>query len=134
MTISMDREQRAGIRRWLALLLSPLAWIVYFTLVYLVDETSCGLFYFRSTIGGVTAVTLILLGLTLVTLLACAFSAYLGWQIRQTVAEAAVRPDVQRTTGESRDMFIGLSAILLSVLFALLTVAIGTAVWVLPPC
>jgi MFS family permease len=134
MTLSVDQKPPEARRRWLALLISPVAWIVYFTLVYLVDETSCNLYFFRSTIGGVTAVTLIFLALTLLTLLACLLGGYLGRRIARPVAEAAERTDSERTTEESRDLFIGRAAQMLAALFGLLTVGIGVAVMVLPVC
>lgn len=134
----MKFETRSSTRRQtLALLLSPVVWMTYFMLIYLLDEAACGLHLLTFQVWpGVMAVILIMLLLSLLTLGVIGYSGYLSWQVwRQAEAgrEAADSGPDQEATFIS-DIFVGTSGVMLSGLFALLTLVVMVGVVVLRPC
>jgi hypothetical protein len=128
MTLSVHDNTRANLKRWVALLLSPVAWTTCFMLLYAFDEAVCGLDVFRSVIGGrMTDAAAMMLFLTVITLGVTGIGVYLGRQIWHNGRQGS-------DTQAERDRFIGLSAMLLSGLFALLTVGLTAVIVVLEPC
>jgi hypothetical protein len=127
-------------RRAPALLLSPVAWMIYFVLIYLLDEAACALNILRFPLWGrVTAVMLLMLVLTLLTLLLTLYAGYLGWKLWRQ-AKAASQSANQQTseweheTAIGRDLFVGKSGVMLSSLFVLLTLAVALSIVWLRPC
>lgn len=128
MTISTAENSKAQLKRWLILLLSPVVWVTAFTLLYLIDEAACGLHWWRWFVWGqVTAVVPLMLFILLITFAVTLFNAFLGWKLWRKAQ------DNSHDIGE-RDRFIGLSGLMLGLLFAFLTLGLVTAVVVLPPC
>lgn len=104
-------------QQWFGFITGPTACSVYFILVYVLDEAACALKSVSPTAvlpltTFLTAVTLGLIGLA-------------GWQ-----AWAAWRWGDDAGNGR----FLGLSGLLLSGLFTLMTIATWVAAWVLMPC
>lgn len=129
MTISQTDNFQSKFKRWVTFLISPVVWITYFLVVYVVDEIVCGLNVLRSTFWGqVTTADLIMLLLTILTLAACGVGFYLGRQIWQNSRQQ------EEPISTERDRFIGLSAMLMGGLFALLTVGMTAVIIVLKPC
>lgn len=129
MTISPTNDVKSKLIRWVAFLLSPAVWITYFLVVYMVDEVVCGLNVLRSTFWGqVTTADLIMLLLTILTLAACGVGFCLGRRLWQHSQQQ------ERQISIERDRFIGLSAMLMGGLFALLTVGMTAVIIVLKPC
>jgi hypothetical protein len=131
--------------RWLILLLSPISWMVYFVLAYLLDEAACALnFLYNPVLGRAALIVPILVVLTLLTLVVVLYSGYLGWRLlrdaqRRAEATAEVREHGSEDNGEmeeiaARDEFIAVSGIMLSALFAILTVGFLVVMVVLKPC
>lgn len=104
-------------RQWLGFILSPVVGTAYFMVVYVLDEAACKLTFLSPT--AVSPIT------TLLTLLTLAVIGYAGWLAYQAW---------QQGDGEGNGRFLGLSGLFLCGLFALMTVAVWVAAWVLMPC
>lgn len=115
----MKLPKRASSRRqqWFGFMTSPLAWTLYFILVYVLSEAACGFGWFAPT--AVFPLT------SLFAILTLGLIGLAGWR-----ALAAWRWG----DGAGNGRFLGLSGLLLCGLFALMTIAVWVAVWVLLPC
>lgn len=133
--------------RWLTLLLSPVSWMVYFVLVYLLDEAACAIDILEAPIFNHGALLVpMLIVLTLATLAILVYGGHLGWRlVREAKAQSTARgmvssqDDAQNGSGEyeavmARDYFIGMSGIILSVLFAIFTVGMLIVIVGVRPC
>lgn len=128
MALSLDDSVKAKLKRWTVFLISPVVWMSYFMVLYAFDETVCALDILRSVVWGeVTAAALIMLVLTAATLGVTGFTIYLGGRM--------VRESGQRDDGAAeRDRFIGVSAMTLGGLFAVITVGMAAVIVVLNLC
>jgi hypothetical protein len=105
--------------------------MVYFLAVYLLNELSCNLGYLTAEVAGLTVAALISLLFMILLLAVLGYAGYLANNIRKQAQPAAPAPETLKSDNTA---FIGLSGLLLAVLFALLTVAVGAAVLLLQPC
>jgi len=110
-------------RQWLGFVGSPAVWTLYFVAVYVLNEAACKL-----TLLGATAVLPVATVLALLTLAAV---GYAGWLAYQAWREG---DGAEAEDGGGNGRFLGLTGLLLSSLFALMTVAVWVAAWVLRPC
>lgn len=125
--VTPDRQ-----RKWL-LLLPPILWMGYFLLVYLLNEASCNLDFWRMVIGRrLILYSLVALVLTLLVLLALGYLGYQGWQLAQK--EAVPPPGVTSRVSQQGDRFMGLSTVALTLFLALLTIGLALTFLVLPAC
>jgi hypothetical protein len=97
----------------------------------LLNELSCNLGYLLSEVAGLTVATLISLLLTAVTLAIILYAGYLAYGIRR---EAQPDNEAREEENTNNTYFIGMSGVLMSILFAFLTIAVGAAVLYLRPC
>lgn len=135
MNVTAEKKQtnKSG-QPWLILLVAPLVWMAYFLVVYLLDEASCGLGFWRNEVWGtVTVLGLVSLGVTVVTLLLITYIGYRGLKLWQKAESVPAQNTTEKEVVE-RDRFIGLSVVMLSVLFVLLTVGVGLTFLVLRLC
>lgn len=142
----MKREEYSDTSgRWLALLLSPITWMVYFVLVYLLDEAACAFDLIDApTVGRGALLVPALIVLTLITLAIVLYGGYLGWRLlREARRQIGSTDQADNKRGESegefeaigtRDQFVGISSIMLSLLFAIFTIGMLVVVVGLPPC
>lgn len=115
------------------LLWPPILWMGYFLVVYLFNEASCQLDFWRTPIWGrVTVYNLLALVVSLVVLLTLAHLGYRGWRLVQKKAEPL--PGVMAQATEERDRLIGLSTVMFTLFLALLTVGLALTFLVLSPC
>ena len=132
-TTEKDQTNKNG-QRWLILIVAPVLWMAYFLVVYLLDEASCGLGFWRNEVWGtVTVVGLFSLGVTVVILLLITYIGYRGLKLWQSSASNLAQSSAEKEMAE-RDRFIGLAVVMLSALFVLLTVGVGLTFLVLRPC
>jgi hypothetical protein len=129
MAPALDADFRSKLKRWVAFLISPAVWTSYFMVVYAVNETVCGLNVFRSVVWGqFTTADLIMFVLTGMTMAATGVGFYLGYQIwRNTHGK-------EKVISTERDYFMGLSAMLLGSLFAVLTLGMTAVIIFLRQC
>ncbi len=128
MTVSLNESIREKVKRWGAFLISPVVWTIYFLVVYAFDEIVCGLDVLRSPVWGqVSGAVGLMFLMTIVTLAVTGVGVYLGRQLWRDSRES------EHISAE-RDRFIGLSSMLLSGLFAILTVGMAAVIVVLNPC
>jgi len=131
-TAEKNQTNKNG-QRWLILLVTPGVWMVYFLVVYLLDEAGCGLGFWHTAVWGrLTTLGLISLGATVITLLVIIYIGYQGLKLWQK-AEIEQTHIPEKAKAE-RDRFIGLSVVMLSALFVLLTLGLGLTFLVLRPC
>lgn len=104
-------------QQWLGFMLSPAAWTVYFVVIYVLNEAACRLpllspmaFFPLATLF--TGVVLALIGLA-------------GWWAWRAWREG---------DGAGNGRFLGITGLLLSGLFVVMTTAVWVAALVLPPC
>jgi hypothetical protein len=129
MTISQESDVKSKIKRWSVFLISPVVWTAYFMVVYTFNEIVCGLNIFRSVVWGrFTTADIIMLLLTVVPLLATGVGFYFGRQIWLDSKQH------EQGISTERDYFIGRSAMLLSGLFAILTLGMTAVILVLNSC
>ena len=108
-------------------LLSPVAWGVYFTAVYLLVEAACNIGLLREYVVGLTLFfTVLTLGLVL-------FSAYKSWQLQSTVTTEMADLESEENPVETR-RFAAWVGLWLSGLFVILTLGVGVTALVLQPC
>lgn len=110
-----------------AFLASPIAWSVYFVVVYLLVEAACRIGLLRDAVEAVT------LGLMLPTL---AVIGYVGLQSRsvQGHADEADADPTGEIDHRQMQAFAGQVGIWMCGVFALLTLAVGVSALALPPC
>lgn len=108
-------------RQWLGFVGSPAVWTLYFVAVYVLNEAACKL-----TLLAATAVFPVATVLALLTLAAVGYAGWLAYQAWNQGEEQ------DEPGGNGR--FLGLTGLLLSGLFALMTVAVWVSAWVLRPC
>ncbi len=132
-TAEQNKDQ---MHQWRMLLLAPILWMAYFMLVYLLDEAACRLAFWHTAVWGpLTVVSLVSLLITGVIFLVMLYPAYWGWQLWQKAkTEETEGRGVTVTERRQRDRFVGSSAMMLSLLFALLTIGLGLTFLVLEPC
>jgi hypothetical protein len=118
-------------RLWFVLLAGPVSWSVLFLAVYLLNELSCNLGYLLAEMAGLRVSAVISLALTAVTLAIILYAGYLAYGIRQHAEPGREAREEEKT---NNTYFIGLSGLLLSILFALLTLSIGAALLLSRPC
>lgn len=135
MNVTGEKNQEVNSwQRWLVLLLSPILWMGYFMLVYLLDEAGCRLGFWNTPIWGqLTVIGLISLGVTVVVLLAIIYLGYRGLKLWQET-EVATGEDAAMNVRVERDRFIGLSTVMLSVLFGVMTLGLAVTFLALHPC
>lgn len=134
---------------WQHLLVAPLIWLLYFGIGYGLVEVICAAPSLNIYLGGIPALSLILVTLTLIAFLGTlypAWVAYRNWkQIRQrnldtdleADAPAPVRTNERESPREAEDdadHFLALSGVLLGGLFALTILIIGLPALLLTPC
>jgi integral membrane sensor domain MASE1 len=107
-----DLESKRERLTWVYLLTPPVAWTVYFMLVYLLVEAVCKL---ERGEAAVLPVTLIF---TLITLLLIGYTSYRAYRQQQ----------------DQQQDFASFGSITLGLLFILLTLGVGLTVFVLRPC
>ena len=115
----MKLQKRTSSRRqqWFGFIISPLAWTLFFILVYVLSEAACGFGWFGPTAVLPLASLFAILTLGLICLA--------GWQ-----AWAAWRWG----DGAGNGRFLGITGLLLCGLFTLMTIVVWVAAWVLLPC
>jgi hypothetical protein len=122
------------------LLAGPFVWGIYFLVGYLLIEAACKTTLFGFTFLGLTGISTIILGLTLVAILIVLYAglaarrqqqAYAG---QQGLAEPADSFDHPQQMAEGHTPFMAYAAVLLNILFALLIILTGLAVFFLYPC
>ncbi|MDX1400133.1 MAG: hypothetical protein R3204_16510, partial [Oceanospirillum sp.] len=117
MTFFVTGKVKSPVKRGLVLLLSPVAALVCFGLLYLLDEAVCGLHFWRWFVWGrVTAVTPFMLLLLLLTGAAMLGNAYVGWSLWRRA-----RQDAEDDIAAKEDRFLGASVLMLSGFFSFLT-------------
>lgn len=108
-------------------LLSPVAWGVYFTAVYLLIEAACTIGLLRDFVVGLTLILMVpTLGLVL-------FAGYKSQQLQSAMPTASANPESE----ENREETLRFSArvgLWLSGLFVILTLGVGATALVLQPC
>lgn len=120
-------------RQWFGMLAGPVVWMTHFVFVYMVDEFVCKIDFFTTELLGLSAAAILVLLSTVATL---AITGYAGWSSYRIWRSTAVedQPEWQRSREEARLRFMGLSGVLVSSMFLLLTVGLTVAVIVLSPC
>ena len=118
---------------WLGLLTGPLTWAVYFILGYLLVEAVCKTDFLSFSLFGLTALSAIILLLTVlglfITLYACFFN-YRKWQ--QALEKGS--QDFDDQLGHRPARFMALAGLLLGGLFTLIILLTGASVFILRPC
>jgi hypothetical protein len=126
-------ETRSLWALWFGLLAGPLIWSVYFMAGYALVEFACKLGLLRFNLLGLSAVSAIIIGLTLVALLATLYAGFVAYQKWQRMRRDE-SDQVDRGRAEKSPMFMALAGVLLSGLFALLILLTGIPALVLRPC
>jgi hypothetical protein len=132
MATQVSPQQQTS-RVWLALLAGPLTWAAYFIIGYLLIETVCKSDFLNFSLFGFSAVSVIILSLTLVGVaitLYAGFSNYRKW--KQSPREETL--DFGQDLENKPWRFMALSGLLLSGLFTLLILLTGVSVFILRPC
>ena len=120
-------------RQCFRLLAVPIVWMTHFVFLYMVDEFVCKIDFFTTEYFGLSVAAIMILLSTVATL---AITGYAGWSSYRIWRSTNVedQPEWQREREESRLRFMGLSGVLISGMFFLLTVGLAVAVIVLSPC
>jgi biopolymer transport protein ExbB/TolQ len=144
MTRTAPRTDRHLRSLWFGVLAGPITWTVHFLVGYGLVEVACRLRLLESQLLGLTALSVIILVLTLVALLVtlyAGFLAYRNWRRMQVERregvkqrrEAAERSDQRRLVEES-GRFMAFGGVLLNGLFSFVILVTGIPVLILPPC
>lgn len=122
---------------WFGVLAGPIVWSLYFLAGYGLSEVACRLRLLESPMMGLTALSLLILLLTLVALivtLSAGFVAYRNWRhvnrAGLSSSSAAGSHRLDRDSGQ----FMALAGLMLSALFSFLILVTGLPVLVLHPC
>jgi hypothetical protein len=125
----------------LMLVAGPIIYMVYFIAGYLLAEASCGIGILAGEVAGFPLLSVVLVGLTLVTLvavLAVAAVQFFGWRRAQRNVRVAgeVREETAAPVADSgRDLpFLLIVGAGLALLFAGVTVVTGVPILLLEPC
>jgi hypothetical protein len=118
---------------WFGLLAGPIIWSVYFMVGYGLVEFVCKLGLLGFNLLGLSAVSVIITGLTLVALLATLYGGFLAYRKWQQLKRDEA-DQVNRGRAEESRVFMALAGVLLSGLFALLILLTGLPALVLRPC
>ena len=110
-----------------ALLVSPIAWSIYFMTVYLLIEAACGIGLLREA-----AEALILIGM-LPTLAVIIYAAWQGRSVQKQPDRREIEAREEINPAHMKE-FSGQVGLWLSGVFVLLTLAVGVTALVLPPC
>jgi hypothetical protein len=118
---------------WTNLLAGPIIWVVYFILGYSVVEAACYLNILQNTLLGFKAISIVIVGLTLLAsliTLGMGFLAYRHWQQLRGYEEAESSPE---QTGDYRHFMLR-GGMVLSGLFAFIIFITALPVFWLSPC
>ena len=110
------------------LLSAPVIHSVYFLVAYFFVEIACSLGLLQGQVLGMSGVKAVVVGFTLISLaliVATAWPSYRAW--RQTDQRSEV-------AGENTVRFMALNGLWLALLFGLVTLLMGLAVFLLYPC
>ena len=134
MTHTVARRQIPRLRSLVAALLAgPIIWSIYHIVAYVLMEVACRTPLLAGEVAGYATVSLVVvvLGVFCVILIA-AFGVFSYLRFRRIDRQGAGGEDPDRA--ESAARFLALSAVLLSVLFALLVVLAAVPALFLSPC
>jgi hypothetical protein len=124
----------------LGFLAGPSAWIIYFMAGYLLIEAACKSAAFGFALMGLSGVSAIIFGLTIVSLLIVCFAGW--WTYHRWRAHRAERPNSESGgpfegsgwLAEGHIRFMTFVGLLLNGLFATVILITGLAVFFLQPC
>jgi|GEM_PF-953352 len=130
-TYQSESKERPRIL-WLGLLTGPVVYALYFISGYLLVEFACQTGVLQSMLGGLSLVSVIVLGLTLVAALLTLLMGLSNFR-RWRQHYGGNRATVERTT-QSAVPFMLFGGILLSILFTTLILLTGIPMLVLQSC
>jgi hypothetical protein len=113
---------------WTHLLAGPVIYSVYFIVGYMIAEAGCKTEFLSGTMMGINAVSAVIVVLTGVTALVLLYevvTSYRHWRRYQNAPESEL---------EVHKPFVWMSGLLLSALFALMTISTGISIFALQPC
>lgn len=105
-----------------AVLASPILWMIYFVLIYALDEAVCQLEYLGSSVIMTIMVisTVLMMGVT-------AFFGYHSWTLYQnSIKRSGINQEQQQ--------FMGYAGLLMNGFSMLLTLGLAVILWTLPLC
>ena len=130
----MSTARSSQLRRlWLVALTGPVAWSSYFLAGYSLLEAACRMQVLTAPLGlaGLSAVSVAVLALTAVTvvvILSAGWLALAQWRRLKAAEAGSPQPELEA------ERFLTVGGLLLSGLFAYLTLATGLPALVLTPC
>jgi len=114
-------EQKGYLLLWVGVLMSPIVWLIQFQLRYSLVEWVCG-----------QQNRLVLHIISLLFLAIIAGGGILSW--RTWVAEGKAFPTDETSGPHERNLFLSLLGVLMSSMFALVTIAQAIAEFMVDPC
>jgi hypothetical protein len=118
---------------WVGFLAGPVIWSVYFMVGYALAEFACRLGLLRFNLFGLTALSAIIIGLTLISLAATLYGGYVAYRRWQELRREG-QDQLDQGRAERSGPFLAFAGVLLSGLFALLILLTGIPALILSPC
>jgi hypothetical protein len=131
--VTQTAPQQDTYSLWLGLLAGPLTWVVYFTIGYLLVEAVCKSDFLSFSLFGLTALSAIILLLTVIGLFITIYASFFNYRKWQQTPEKGSQ-DFDDQLGHRPARFMTLAGLLLSGLFALIILLTGVSVFILRPC